>query len=266
MIALLALGLATADARVQAAAEQARAEAVVVLEVATGRTVARTGKWDKPLPPGSTFKLVAALAADGKPEALAAARCGGRARQAGVDVVCWDEAGHGELDLEEGIAQSCNVYFGAVGERLGAPAILAEARALGLGAGGLPRDDAPGPWVADGRGVLLTAVDEASLARQIASGRRADGKALASATLLARIRRGMRAAVEHGTAKAAASSVAVAGKTGTTIIGRDEIGWFIGYAPAEEPTVALAIARRGMMGKDVAKLAPAIFDAWFHGR
>lgn len=276
-LASLALaGLATVDARVQEAVDRllegraAKVEAVVVVEVATGRVIARGGRLDRPLPPGSTFKLVDVLAAGAnRPAALAGTvHCAGRARQSGRDVKCWRPSGHGDLTLEEAIPESCNIYFGALGEQVGTPALVAAARALGVGtgAGRLPDASFPAALVADGEGVLVTARQLAQLARQIALGRRADGAPIASPEVLSRLRRGMRAAVEHGTATGAASSIPVAGKTGSAAFGGGLIGWFVGYAPADEPTVAIAIARKGAMGRETARGAPPIFEAFFHGR
>ncbi len=271
--AALLLGLATVDGRVQAAVDRevaGGAEAVVVLDVATGGVLARGGHVDRALPPGSTFKLVDVIAAAAtRPEALAGTvRCSGRARLSGRDVKCHKADGHGDLPLEEALAQSCNIYFGAVGALVGTPALLAAARAVGVDADGgrLPHDSAPAALVADGEGVLVTALKQARLMRQIARGRRLDDAPLAPPEVLGRLRRGLRAAVEHGTAAGAASSVAVAGKTGTAGLGPSSVGWFLGYAPADAPTVVLAIAQRNCAGREVAKHAVPLLEAFFHGR
>ncbi len=64
---------------------------------------------------------------------------------------------------------------------------------------------------------------------------------------LAVVREGMRMVVDGGTGKRAGEgvAVAVAGKTGTAEVGlgatRRKNTWFIAYAPAENPTVALAM-------------------------
>jgi penicillin-binding protein 2 len=271
MGALLSVLLALAfgpDARVQAAAAAAPAEAVVVLDVASGRVIAQAGRADKPLPPGSTFKLVDVIAAGAtRPEALAATvRCEGRAHQSGVEVQCPHH--HGALTLDDAIPESCNIFFGAVGEKVGTRALLDTARRLGVGtgAGRLPTANEPAALVADGAGVLVTALEQARLVRQIAAGRFDDGAPLADAALLLRLKRGMRAAVERGTARGAAASVPVAGKTGSAAAGGSTIGWFIGFAPADEPTVAIAIARRGVWGSEAARSAAPILEAFFHGR
>ena len=68
-----------------------------------------------------------------------------------------------------------------------------------------------------------------------------------SAQKLAVIREGMRMVVDGGTGRLAGDgvAVAVAGKTGTAEVGlgatRRKNTWFIAYAPAEKPTVAIAM-------------------------
>ena len=68
-----------------------------------------------------------------------------------------------------------------------------------------------------------------------------------SAKNLAVIREGMRMVVDGGTGRLAGDgvAVAVAGKTGTAEVGlgatRRKNTWFIAYAPAEKPTVAIAM-------------------------
>ena len=76
-----------------------------------------------------------------------------------------------------------------------------------------------------------------------------------SAGQLAVVREGMRMVVDGGTGKLAGEGVAVkvAGKTGTAEVGRGATRrkntWFIAYAPAESPTVAVAmVVENGMSG------------------
>ncbi len=269
MIFALLLGLVTVDERVQEAAARAGAEAVVVLEAKSGQVIAKAGRVDRPMPPGSTFKLVTALAAADQPEGLAGTvKCIGPASVAGHAIAACPPGGHGEVSLEEAIAQSCNLFFATVGERAGTKAIVDKASSLGvgLGAGRLPEKTAPAALVATGDGVLVTAMQQARLARQIALGKRDGVGETADPATMGRIRAGMRAAVDHGTSSTAKSSVPVAGKTGTATMGGSEIGWFIGYAPADDPTIVVAIARRGVMGREAARSAGTIFDAYFHGR
>jgi peptidoglycan glycosyltransferase len=77
----------------------------------------------------------------------------------------------------------------------------------------------------------------------------------------------MRAVVEGGTGTAAQiSGVPVAGKTGTAetgVAGRNNT-WFIAFAPADDPTVAVAVALSGQSGTGgttAAPIAKAIMEA-----
>jgi len=90
---------------------------------------------------------------------------------------------------------------------------------------------------------------------------------------LATFREGMRQAVSWGTANSAAvSGVAVAGKTGTAEFGPDLGGgtyashaWFTGFAPAEDPEIAVVVfLEQGNGAKDAAPLAGRILNYYFH--
>jgi penicillin-binding protein 2 len=86
-------------------------------------------------------------------------------------------------------------------------------------------------------------------------------------------REGMRQAVSWGTAKdAAVSGVQVAGKTGTAEFGEPLPGntyethaWFNGFAPAEDPQVAIAVfLEKGNGARNAAPTAARILDYYFH--
>ncbi|MFF2480473.1 peptidoglycan D,D-transpeptidase FtsI family protein [Paenibacillus sp. NPDC058071] len=85
------------------------------------------------VPPGSVFKLVTEAAAL---EAGVAAEneiftCNGEYGRYGLS--CWKEGGHGRLTLREGLAQSCNVAFATIAERLRPEQLERTAAALGVG-------------------------------------------------------------------------------------------------------------------------------------
>jgi len=88
--------------------------------------------------PGSTFKLVSALAGLETGQLTAESRmpvaCRGFFRFGTRIARCWEEKGHGRLDLIGAIQQSCDVYFYQVGLRLEDAAINRYARKTGLGA------------------------------------------------------------------------------------------------------------------------------------
>jgi len=217
---------------------------------------------------------------------------------------CWKKGGHGSVDLRQAIAQSCDVYFYQVGQRLGINAIAEYARRFGLGAplgvtldhevGGLIPDPEwkkarlGAPWFAGetlsvviGQGyVTVTPLQMATVAAAIANGGTIyrphlvkrilgdDGEPLRvykpealqktgiDPQVLQIVREGMRDVVnsKSGTGKKALlPDILVAGKTGTSqvIAGTKGKGkgmprqyrdhaWFIAFAPAEAPEVAVA--------------------------
>jgi penicillin-binding protein 2 len=85
--------------------------------------------------PGSTFKIVVATAAleEGLVRPDFRVTCGGGATFYGRRFACWNENGHGSVDMRHAIEQSCNVYFYTLGQMLGVDRIHKWATALGLG-------------------------------------------------------------------------------------------------------------------------------------
>lgn len=86
-------------------------------------------------PPASIYKIVTSIAAleervvDGRTHFY----CTGRHAFGDRVYRCWKRVGHGSMDLVNAIAQSCDVYFYEVGERLGVDRLAFYARACGLG-------------------------------------------------------------------------------------------------------------------------------------
>ncbi|RLJ41053.1 peptidoglycan glycosyltransferase [Litoreibacter meonggei] len=99
-------------------------------------------------PPGSTFKMVTALAAleadEIDPEETI--WCGGYAEVANRRFHCWKRGGHGHINLRNSLKQSCDVYYYDLAQRVGIEKISAMARRLGLG----ERHDVPMSAVASG--------------------------------------------------------------------------------------------------------------------
>ena len=85
-------------------------------------------------PPGSTFKLLTAMAGLEKkvitPETVF--YCSGRKNFYGRDFRCDKETGHGAIALIPAIAQSCDIYFYEVANRLDVDDIYASAHRWGL--------------------------------------------------------------------------------------------------------------------------------------
>jgi penicillin-binding protein 2 len=162
--------ITTLDWKLQQAAQEAlknRAGAVVALRPSTGEVLAlasappfdpttfsrrlSTQEWNalqndpsKPMqnrviqgqyPPGSTYKIVTALAALEEkvitPET--AFYCSGGLPFGNRVFHCWRKGGHGQVNLHKAIVQSCDVYFYQVGQRLGVDRLAHYARLFGLG-------------------------------------------------------------------------------------------------------------------------------------
>lgn len=85
--------------------------------------------------PGSTFKMVVALAALERGVITPGQRvfCPGFMALGDARFHCWRKHGHGWVDLHTGIARSCDVYFYELARRVGVDAIAHMANRLGLG-------------------------------------------------------------------------------------------------------------------------------------
>lgn len=86
-------------------------------------------------PPGSTFKMVTALAAleDGQIDPGETVYCPGHLEVSNRRFHCWKRAGHGNVDLNKSLVESCDVYYYELALRTGIEKISAMARRLGLG-------------------------------------------------------------------------------------------------------------------------------------
>ena len=86
-------------------------------------------------PPGSTFKIVTALAAlkAGVITPSTVLDCKGYLHLGNREFRCWKKTGHGLTDLKKAIRESCDVYFYQVGLDVGIDRIADMAHALGLG-------------------------------------------------------------------------------------------------------------------------------------
>ncbi len=86
-------------------------------------------------PPGSTFKMVTLLAAldAGIIGANDTFRCNGFLEVASRRFHCWKGSGHGNVDLEASLRESCDVYYYELALKTGIERITAMARRLGLG-------------------------------------------------------------------------------------------------------------------------------------
>jgi len=85
--------------------------------------------------PGSTFKMIVALAALEKGVISPHTRvfCSGHMEFGNATFHCWKKEGHGSMDLVSAIAQSCDVYFYEIARKTGIDRIASMARRLGMG-------------------------------------------------------------------------------------------------------------------------------------
>ncbi|WP_420558010.1 penicillin-binding protein 2 [Roseovarius sp.] len=99
-------------------------------------------------PPGSTFKMITALAAleDGQVDPNETVYCPGFLKVSNRRFHCWKRAGHGNVDLHRSLRESCDVYYYDLALRVGIDKMAEMARKLGLGV----EHDLPMTSVAEG--------------------------------------------------------------------------------------------------------------------
>lgn len=283
-------------------------------------------------PPGSSFKMVTALAAlEAGLDPARTVTCHGALDIFDQQYGCW--TAHGATDLHRAIAQSCNVYFYRAGLDVGIDRLADMARALGFGEPtgllGLPPGEERGgtlpsrAWKQEALGemwypgeTLMAAIGQgfhahtpmqlAVYTATIANGGTryrpyvvdrlvsVDGEVLWEATPkevatlpvspenLRLVQAGMEgAALPGGSAyrrfqdypqpcPERGEVISVAAKTGTAEVGtaydrRDSHGWFVAYAPAEDPEIAVAVViyHGGGGSLAAAPVTRAIIDEYF---
>lgn len=86
-------------------------------------------------PPGSTFKLVTAIAAleEGVISKDTHFFCSGKKRIGNKDFRCWKDSGHGTVGIHKALVESCDVFFYETALRLGPEKLAYYAKMLGLG-------------------------------------------------------------------------------------------------------------------------------------
>ena len=86
-------------------------------------------------PPGSTFKMVVAMSAleEGLIDPDDTVYCPGYLEVAGRRFHCWKRSGHGSVDLQNSLKQSCDVYYYDLALKVGIEKITAMAKRFGLG-------------------------------------------------------------------------------------------------------------------------------------
>ena len=303
----------------QLSAAHAENGAVVVMDAATGNVVAMVsapapvapGDRAAPpapdelldraryglYPPGSTFKLVTAMAALRKDPALEH-RVYGCQRlpdgRVGITIPGWrrpikDDVGdraHGRLDMERAIAVSCNAYFAQLGVYdVGSKALAEMAAQLGISTGDTSQLRQALPFAAYGQGpVVLSPFKMARVAATVAAGGRmpqgrwiAEGgndrtdapAAVITPEQAAFLAGAMRRVVTEGTARGAmaGSPVNFAGKTGTAQLDQGlPHAWFAGFAPydgdaSRRLAFAVLVEHGGYGARAAAPIARGVMEA-----
>ena len=246
-------------------------------------------------PPGSTFKLVTAVAAlrsqsDAERTTfdcvrLTDGRVGGR--MAGSGAVIRDDpqdhSPHGRLDLHRALVVSCNAYFANLAQRLGSKALAETAAAAQIAVAPPPAETnlrRTLPFAGYGQGNVVAsplrmarataALASDGVLREVQVVPRGQAAQAADVQWISesgagQLRQDMRAVVTSGTGRALAGhQVAIAGKTGTAEVDRaPSHAWFVGFAPFDEPRIAFAVVleNAGYGGRVAAPLAGDIVTA-----
>lgn len=87
-------------------------------------------------PPASTYKIITAIAGleEGIINKDTTFYCPGHYKFGDRDFRCWKKEGHGNVDVVRALAESCDVFFYQVGQKLGIDRLAWYAKACGLGA------------------------------------------------------------------------------------------------------------------------------------
>ena len=220
---------------------------------------------------------------------------------------CWDKKGHGDITLAQAIAKSCDVYFYQLGLKIGLTNLLAGGVKLGFGRKtgiDLPNERTPtwpesteyfdkryGPRGWNRSVVLSLSIGQANNAQTPLSMARfytalaTDGQA-ATPHIVARppertrimnldsaqlrtVQLALADVVASGTAAGAQiQGLTIAGKTGTAQNPPyKDNAWFVGYAPADNPKIVLAIIiEEGLHGSTAAKVATKLMERFLKTR
>jgi len=276
---------------------QGKQGAVIVSDPRTGRILAiwnSHSALQEAFPLGSTAKVVASAAALEERVIAPTERiqCRRVPRLLGEAYHCSHPPAAAPFDLADALANSCNYFFSELSTRLSSAALAHWYAAFGFGAAGEAtltgevhiRDNAREKALAvlGQQGVTATPAQvllaysalamQGEAFRLIPPGQNQAPSIDRMVTLrkdtLATLAAGLRECVASGTGRAAAvPGIAVAGKTGTAPAldgSRSTHAWFVGYAPADAPEIALVVfLNRGTGAGNAAPLAGRIFKQYF---
>jgi cell division protein FtsI/penicillin-binding protein 2 len=248
-------------------------------------------------PPGSTFKLVTAMAALRNDPTLTRRTYSCRRLpdgRVGINIPGWnrpikDDIGdhaHGSLDMGQAIAVSCNAYFAQLGVYdVGSKRLADTAALLGISTGEMKELRKALPFAAYGQGpVLISPFKMARVVATVASGgRMPEGRWIADSSndrndtpvevlppaQAAFIAQSMRRVVTEGTARGpmAGAAISFAGKTGTAQLDTGlPHAWFAGFAPydgdgSRRLAFAVLVEHGGYGARAAAPIAREVIEA-----
>ena len=271
---------------------------VAVIRPRNGAVLALAGlAVSAPQPPGSTFKIITLSAA----LEHGVAKPSSRYPPATFATLSGVKLGNANGErcggtLREAFVESCNSVFAPLGAKVGAERLVATARAFGFDEqptlpAGKPSTISPVSGLRDDLAVgaaaigqdrdLATPLQMATVAATIGlDGRRVRPRVATidpvvrqraiSARTAQQVQSMMLDVVRSGTGTAAAvDGVQVAGKTGTAELRpnskdpKDADAWFVAFAPAQRPTVAVAVMLigAGFGGTAAAPVAKQVLEA-----
>lgn len=231
--------------------------------------------------PGSVFKVIPTIAALETPGLDLEYECTGSTKIDGYVLKDYGEKAHGKVNLEEALVRSCNSYFAEKGVQIGKDKIgevadrfminspipfdLPTAKSTFPYKGNIGKTDIAAASIGQGK-VLVTPLNMAMIASGIANkgeimkpilvkeiispeGRIVSTnhpQVLSKGTdifVANEVKNMMVEVIKRGTGtNASIKNVRVAGKTGTAENPSGKThAWFIGFAPAEDPKIAIAV-------------------------
>ncbi len=270
-----------AGSKLQTEVDQAMAKlpgAFVIVDIATRAVLAAHGMdlaSNRLEAPGSTLKpfLLMALLETGKLDPKQQFICRRPLKIGSAQMDCTHPAEVRQLDAAEAIAYSCNSYVAQVAPRLNGVELLELLRRAGFDtASGLVAQEAHGRIALPANleelqlealgyhGIEVTPLELLEAYRKLALRKRKEDLGVD-----APIFSGLEGAVTFGMAHAASvDGMKIAGKTGTSVARNTQQthGFFVGYAPAEKPEIAVVVFLAQGRGLDAATIAQPVFSAF----
>jgi len=256
--------------------------AFVVVDVKSGAILAAHGMDLASLrreAPGSTLKpfLLMAFLETGKLDPTQEFICRRPLKIGSAQLDCTHPAEVRQLDAAQAIAYSCNSYVAQVASRLSGSELVELLRRAGFDTpSGLVTQEAHGRIALPGnleelqlealgyRGIAVTPLELLEAYRKLALRKRQNDLGVDAPAF-----KGLEDSVAFGMAHAAwVDGMSVAGKTGTSVARNTQQthGFFVGYAPAEKPEIAVVVFLAQGRGLDAAAIAQPVLSVLAKGR